>query len=71
MLKLRSMMEDMAEKLFGRFLPQVKAQAHGSGCAAWEPVGCCGPNLDQWDFKQYCPFPEPHWHTNCSGICPT
>jgi hypothetical protein len=71
MLKLRSMMEDMAEKLFGQFLPQVKAQADDHDCAPWEPSGCCGPNLDQWEWKRYCPFRNPQWEFSCSGWCPT
>jgi hypothetical protein len=42
MLKLRSMMEDVAEKLLGRFLPQIEAEAM---CSYWEErnvyTGCC------------------------------
>jgi hypothetical protein len=72
MFKLRSMMEDVAEKLFGRLLPQVEARA-GHNCTPWEPDGCCGPTLGQFQLKRYCP-PDGqhggHWQENCTGICP-
>lgn len=69
MVKLRSMIEDVAEKLFGRFLPQIEAQA---SCSGWEPDGCCP--VDKWQFKQYC-FPHPPgcpggWCYSCTGVCP-
>ncbi|MFO7537378.1 MAG: hypothetical protein R6X32_04875 [Chloroflexota bacterium] len=46
MLKLRLMMEDVAEKFFGRFLPQTEAQAN---CWMWEyrhtlTGHCCSNN---------------------------
>lgn len=47
MLKLRLMMENVAEKFFGRFLPQLKAQAM---CSYWEyryifDGHCCSINF--------------------------
>lgn len=70
MLKLRSMMENIAEKLFGRFLPEVEAQA---SCTEWEPIGCCGPFNGQWNFRRWCYPHQPPCSpmcTMCIGICP-
>lgn len=63
----RSIIQNLAERVFGRLLPQVKARAD---CSSWEPVGCCGPLLDQWEFKRYC-YPPGQWEYSCSGPCAT
>jgi hypothetical protein len=67
MLKLRSMMEDMAEKLFGRYVPQVRAQA--SNCE-WQFVGCCGDQGSKIFLSLVCGGSHTG-HTSCEGICPT
>jgi hypothetical protein len=67
MLKLRLRMEDVAEKLFGRFLPQVEVQAND--CQPWELKGCCGYlNLEHSYFTRVCP-PGQGPPTMCTGIC--
>ena len=46
------MMEDVAERLFGRLLPRVEAQA---GCTCQhEHLGCCGPTGGQWAVNYVC-----------------
>jgi hypothetical protein len=74
MLKLRSMMEDVAEELFGSFLPKIEAQA---SCTQWNPIGCCGASNEQWHLRRYCwpPVDGCDQHTGecnlCTGICGT
>jgi hypothetical protein len=68
MLKLRSAMEDVAEKLFGRFLPQVEAKAND---CQWR-YGCCdeGGILRFLSYQQ-CQTPPYIRDLTCSGHCPT
>lgn len=62
MLKLRSMMEGVAEKLFGGFLPQVKVQA--SDC--YWTYDCCEGNSKTLSY-QVCQT-EPHIrNVTCGG----
>jgi hypothetical protein len=70
MFKLRSMMEDVAEKLFGRFLPEVEAKA--SHCD-YILLGCC-ENGTKMSYQEVC-WDAAHQNvissTNyCDGICP-
>ena len=66
MLKLRSMMENVAEKTFGRLLPQVRAQA--GGCV-WIFAGCCGPGNSQTLMVEECDHAMTgNW--SCAGNCP-
>jgi hypothetical protein len=68
MLKLRLMMEDVAEKLFGRFLPQVEAQAneHCDPCTPWEVYGCCDWQIQE---RRYCWGCQQEQY-RCTGHCP-
>lgn len=66
MFKLRSMMEDVAEKLFGRFLPEVEAQA--SNCPTYHFNGCCGPQFSMASVNIiWCDGTQ---SPDCTGICP-
>lgn len=66
MLKLRSMIEDMAEKLLGRYLPQV--EAHAGGCI-WLYDGCCGVGGTQKRTIEVCNG-IPTGNSKCEGHCP-
>jgi hypothetical protein len=66
MFKLRSMMEDVAEKLFGRFLPQVKAQADD---CQWK-YGCCNGGSKFLSYQE-CDTEPYIRNVDCSGHCPT
>jgi hypothetical protein len=65
MLKLRSMMEDVAEKLFSRLLPQVEARADH---CTWEYIGCCDGGTKK-HTREICDS-GPTGHTKCEGSCP-
>jgi hypothetical protein len=72
MLKLRLMMEDVAEKLFGRLLPQVEAQA-SCNCSSqpWVPDGCCPGGAQQYLYR-ICKDSNNHscgFEDMCTGIC--
>lgn len=67
MFKLRSMMEDVAEKLFGQLLPQVEARAVScQDCTTWEYAGCCGI---QKRSRRYCWDCQQEQY-KCEGFCP-
>jgi hypothetical protein len=73
-LKLRSILEDVAEKWLGRFLPQVEALAH-AGCHTTH-LGCCGSGFAEWAYAVTCYADANHTqvesHTYyCDTICPT
>jgi hypothetical protein len=79
MLKLRSIMENVAEELFSRFLPQIDAQA---SCWMWEyktvpTCHCCSVNYRR-GHEVYRRWVNPcggwynEWqyvHTECYGDC--
>lgn len=65
MFKLRSMMEDVAEKLFGRLLPQVEARADH---CPWYYAGCCEGGTKKLTHE-YCNGVFTG-HTKCEGSCP-
>jgi hypothetical protein len=67
MLKLRSMMEGVAEKLFGRFLPLIEVKA---SCSGWQLDGCCGW-YEQSRLRRWCPQNPPgeEWEEICTGHC--
>lgn len=68
MSRLRSTIQHLAEKVFGRLLPQVEARAD---CSSWEFAGCCGYLNGQWYSKRYC-YPPGQWEYDCSFVsCPT
>ena len=66
MLKLRSMIEDVAERLFGQFLPQVQAGA--SNCE-WVFTGCCGHDGNSAAGAEKCDG-QFTGNTFCDGLCP-
>jgi hypothetical protein len=69
MFKLRSTMEDVAEKLFGRFLPHVEAQAQDD-CGEWNIIiGQCCP--EPWGNRTWrsCPWGEVQYGCNPGPHC--
>jgi hypothetical protein len=67
MLKFRSMIENVVERLVGWLLFQEEARADYH-CTPWESDGCCGgPTGDKVQFKRYCP--SLGWQYSCIGPC--
>jgi len=63
MLRLRSMMEDVAERLFGRFLPHVEAKAT---CGQWIVTNeCCPPGQGNVCYLDPCDGGPRQW--GCTG----
>ena len=73
MFTLRSTLENVAEKVFGRLLPQVEARAFCGNCQEI-PQGCCGPGGSKWALLYTCYDSMGvicYTEYRCKAICPT
>lgn len=67
MFKFRLMIENVAEKVFGRLLPQVEAKAGHSSCSWMYDESCCENNTKK-KSRLWC-FGNPTSQTKCEGVC--